>query len=105
MDHLDESIDFINRSSNDKTKRNILCNILTEDMIKLDMMDRSDQRKNMIIAIQNVLHQLDNMFRDDKTSIQLQLNTGGRQSYLPQNKNSHAALNTTYSTNLTSNSK
>lgn len=100
VDHLNESIYFINSSADDKTRRDILCNILTNDMIKLDGMERSDERKNMIVAIQNVLNQLDTLFDKDKTPIQLCSNTDGRRSYLPENKNSHYALNNTFSTYL-----
>ena len=100
INNLNESIYFVNSASNDTEKRNLLCNILTNDMIKLDEMERSNQRKNMIMAIQNVLSQLDNMFEKNKPLIRLQLNDDNRQSYLPHNKNSHYALYNTYSTNI-----
>jgi hypothetical protein len=100
--HLNEAITFLNghlRESKSHNERDKWCNILTDDILKLDNMTNSRKRKEIIMAIQNVLYQLDHIFEKGKSPILL-LNVGKRESYLPENKDSHYALGNSFQTHL-----
>jgi len=97
--HLNDSIMFINdhlRDHKTENERDKLCHILSEDILILDNMNVSN-RKELIVAIQNVLNQLDHMF-DEKKPIILLSNMCKRNCYLPENNNSLYALGNTFHT-------
>lgn len=103
--HLNEAIMFVNdnlrerKSENDRDK---LVHILSEDVLILDeisvcLLPNNLNKKDLIIAIQNVLDQLDNLFEEKKYPILL-TNICKRNCYLPENKDSLYALNNIFVT-------
>jgi len=100
--HLNEAIYFMNKYSAEKVKafdeRDKWVNILTNDIILLDGTPSSDQRKEKIIALDNVLNQLEHLFDKDKKSLQIHSeNIRQRGTYFPENKDSHYALKDSFS--------
>lgn len=91
-DHLYDAIDYINFERDKKEKEcDTFIMLLDNDILKLDSMPRSDDRKELIVAINNVLSQLENVFKKEKTPIQLN-NNGSDREYLPKNRDSQYAL-------------
>src|SRR5688572_7603191 len=91
--NLNNAIYFINdhlRERKTIKDRDKWCHILTNDMLILDQIT-SCHRKEIIIAIQNVLQQLDSLFDDKKPPI-LIINTNYERCYLPNNQQSLYAL-------------
>lgn len=93
---LESAIQLVNnypRENVTEKERDKWCEILTQHLITLDSMS-FPQRKEMIVAIQNVLEQLDSLFENNKT-IMLTL-TSSRTSYYPEEKDSYTALGEAY---------
>jgi hypothetical protein len=98
--HLNEAVKFVNgyfNQNRSKYDRDKWCHDLSNDILILDTMSNCVERKEMIIAIQNVLDQLDNLFENDKSPILIS-NMYIERSYLPKNKNSLYALGDSFST-------
>lgn len=97
--HLNDSIMFVNdhlRATKTENERDKLSHILSEDILILDNMTVNN-RKELIVAIQNVLNQLDHLF-DEKKPIILLSNTCKRNCYLPENNDSLYALGNAFHT-------
>jgi hypothetical protein len=93
--HLDGAILFINdhlTRPKTKTDRDKWLNILIIDIDILDFINNT-KNKNIIIAILNVVEQLDHLFdtKEDKPAILIS-NTNSRRDYLPKNGDSLSAL-------------
>lgn len=92
--NLNEAILFVNNNlifNQSEKDRNKLCEILTNDLLYLDSINHIN-KKETIIAIQNILDQLDHLFDDKKTKIIILSNNGGDRNYLPSNRESNYAL-------------
>jgi hypothetical protein len=94
--HLNEAISFINERLQIKTEeeRNKWCHILSNDMLKLDEIGG---KKEIIIAIQNVLDQLDNLFETEKPPMLIS-NIPKVRAYLPDHNNSFYAVGSAFQT-------
>lgn len=73
--NINNAIYFINeylkeRKENDSERCKLIL-ILSNDILKLDGMDRLYQRKEMIIAIDNVLNQLEVLYHKKSAPIQI----------------------------------
>jgi hypothetical protein len=98
-EHLYDAINYINFERDKKEKeRDTFVMLLDNDLIALDSMPRSEERKETIVAINNVLTQLENIFKKEKYSIRLQ-NSSNERTYLPKNRDSHYALGTSFRNN------
>lgn len=106
---LNDSIEFVNRQKtnnpNDELlkERKQLNELLTKILLGLDTLENNKinveikrNKKNMIIAIENVLSQLDKLFSDDKNIILLRYSDSNRESYLPDDRDSHYSITNTY---------
>lgn len=91
QNNLDSAISFINnKQSNDTKSRDRLCELLTTDLLYLDSI-KHENKKETIIAIQNILDQLDHLF-DQKKIIILSNKNNINRNYLPDNRQSDYAL-------------
>ncbi len=92
--NIDCAVQFIATHKSDINKipkRKELSHLLTNDLLLLDTLTRTTQRREYIIAIQNILEQLDTLFDENKTSILLTAQST-RTNYLPDQRDSHYAL-------------
>lgn len=98
--HLNDAIAFVNDNLRWRKlveDRDKWCHILSNDILILDTMSDLPNRKELIIGIQNILHQLDHLFDSDKPPILIS-GTYKERSYLPTNKDSLFALGTAFQT-------
>lgn len=99
--HLHQAIEMANNHSRHRVKksdRDRIVNTLNNDIVRLDGMTHP-QRKNTIVAIQNVLQQLDHLYDSDKPAIMIPPTASARTSYLPENRESSYALGNAFITN------
>ncbi len=106
---LDDALTFINENKKynvtnipEKSKK-IYTEKLTQLMLSLDDIDNStldirtkSEKRTMIIAIQNVLSQLDNLFTGNKMVIPISYKPNKRISYIPENRESHYSITNIY---------
>ena len=97
QNHLEDAIEFVNFSNDsciypDLKTKNKFITLLMNDLAKLDTI-QDPERRNMIVAIQNILDQLENRYNVNDKPILLQPTIQStRTSYLPINKDSYTAL-------------
>ena len=95
---LDLVIEFINmKHIKDINQQNKLINKLMDYIMQLDARPAYPNRKETIVAIQNIISQLENMFSENnKAQFFLQQRKTIRTSYLPKNRDSLYALSNSF---------
>lgn len=84
--NLDKAIDFINSSSHeDNDTRLYYIDLLDKQIMKLDTIEDRNNRKLYILATQNILSQLESLYKKEK---QID-NKSSRSTYLPEYRNTH----------------
>ena len=97
--NLEQAIHAVNNHSRYRLAenyRNQLIQTLEDNLIQLDGMNHID-RKETIIAIQNIIYQLEHIYDKDKPIILLSSKIILRTTYLPENKASTYALGNAFS--------
>lgn len=99
--NIDRAVQFIATYKSEQeqdTKRKQYSHLLTNDLLLLDTLTRSSRRKEYIVALQQILEQLDTLFEKEKPNILLTAQST-RINYLPNQRDSHFALGSAFNFN------